>query len=451
MNKLLSEKDLIDYFIAGSKGRKNWTIGTENEKFLFGKDNLLPVPYDGNKSIVEIFKILISEFSWKPILEEEKIIGLTDIVNDKNITLEPGGQIELSGAKCSNLHQTFDEIKSYNMQLEFVCKKLDIGVLEIGFCPNWQLSDMPRVPKERYTIMRKYMPSVGKDGLDMMHRTATTQVNLDYSSEIDMKKKFRVSMALQPLISMMFYNSPFNEGNLSGVFSYRSKVWRDTDPARAGYLSFVFDKSFNFDTYTQYALDIPMYFILREGKYIQTNNLTFRNFLLKGYQSENEKRYIADIQDWELHLSTLFPQVRLKKFIEMRGADSGNQNSIMSLAAIWTGLLYSQVSLDASHDIISKWTFEDIIQLDIALNSEGFDAKFRNYKVSELLSELLDLSKDGLKDRSVINSKNQLEDIYLEELFEIIKNKKTPAHYLIDQYSKLWSRDILNIYRNFNS
>jgi glutamate--cysteine ligase len=249
----------------------------------------------------------------------------------------------------------------------------------------------------------------------------------------------------------MFYNSPFNEGNLSGVFSYRSKVWRDTDPARAGYLSFVFDKSFNFDTYTQYALDIPMYFILREGKYIQTNNLTFRNFLIKGYQSENGKRYIADIQDWELHLSTLFPQVRLKKFIEMRGADSGNQNSIMSLAAIWTGLLYSQVSLDASHDIISKWTFEDIIHLDIALNSEGFDAKFRNYKVSELLSELLDLSKDGLKDRSVINSKNQLEDIYLEELFEIIKNKKTPAHYLIDQYSKLWSRDILNIYRNFNS
>ena len=451
MNKLLSESDLIDYFIAGSKEKENWTIGTENEKFLFGKENFLPVPYDGSKSIVEIFRILISEFSWKPILEEEKIIGLTDIANDKNITLEPGGQIELSGAKCSNLHQTFDEIQNYNKQLEFACKKLDIGALEIGFCPDWRLSDMPRVPKKRYTIMRKYMPSVGKNGLDMMHRTATTQVNLDYSSEIDMKKKFKVSMALQPLISMMFYNSPFNEGSLSGLFSYRSKVWKYTDPTRAGYLSFVFNKSFNFDTYTQYALDIPMYFILREGKYEQTKNLTFRNFLLNGYKSNSGKRYIADIQDWELHLSTLFPQVRLKKFIEMRGADSGNQNLIMSLAAIWTGLLYSQVSLDACHDIISKWTFEDIVQLDISLNSEGFEAKFKNYKLSELLSELLDLSKHGLKDRNRKDSKNQLEDIYLEELFEIVKNQKTPAHNLIEQYSRLWSKDILNIYSHFNS
>ena len=266
-----------------------------------------------------------------------------------------------------------------------------------------------------------------------------------------MKKKFKVSMALQPLISMMFYNSPFNEGSLSGLFSYRSKVWKYTDPTRAGYLSFVFDKSFNFDTYTQYALDIPMYFILREGKYEQTKNLTFRNFLLNGYKSNSGKRYIADIQDWELHLSTLFPQVRLKKFIEMRGADSGNQNLIMSLAAIWTGLLYSQVSLDACHDIISKWTFEDIVQLDISLNSEGFEAKFKNYKLSELLSELLDLSKHGLKDRNRKDSKNQLEDIYLEELFEIVKNQKTPAHNLIEQYSRLWSKDILNIYSHFNS
>tara|TARA_B110000438_G_scaffold186114_1_gene177824 strand:+ start:2121 stop:3497 length:1377 start_codon:yes stop_codon:yes gene_type:complete len=450
VNQPLLEIDLINYFHDGSKIKEDWTIGTENEKFLYNKDNLLPIQYFGKNGIIEVFKILISEFSWQPIFEKENIIGLIDRENNKSISLEPGGQIELSGAKCINLHQTFDEFSNYHKQLSLVSQKLDLGILGIGFCPDWKLSDMPKVPKSRYTVMREYMPTVGKYGLDMMHRTATTQVNLDYSSEIDMQIKFKVAMALQPLVSMMFYNSPFKEGNLSGLYSYRSRVWNDTDPARSGYLPFVFDGSFDFRAYTQYALDVPMYFIYRNSEYITPSKLTFRKFLSNGYQADNGLEYIASLNDWEIHLSTLFPQVRLKKFIEMRGADSGNQNSIMSLAAVWTGLLYNQRSLDACHDIISKWTFNDLLELDSSLNSEGFNTKFKGYKITELLLELLDLSKDGLRVRNIKNASYQLEDIYLDQLFEIVKYKKTSADTLIDQFTKLWSKDIRKIYNKYN-
>ena len=445
-SQIPTELDLVNYFHSGSKSPEDYSIGTENEKFLFHNASLSPLQYSERSGIVDVFEILINQFQWSPIFDGDNIIGLSDAKNDRNITLEPGGQIELSGAKCSNLHQTNEEFIRYHSQISYICNELNIGALGLGFCPNWGFNDMAKVPKTRYTIMRKYMPKVGNLGLDMMHCSATTQVNLDYSDENDYSKKFRVAMALQPLISVMFFNSPFLNGKLTGLLSNRLRVWADTDSDRCGYLPFAFGDSSKFDDYAQYALDVPMYFIYRNGNYVVPNHISFRNFLANGFIDSDGEKFSATMNDWETHLSTLFPQVRLKKFLEMRGADSGNHNSILSLAAIWTGLIYNIQVLDEVHKMISKWTYSDVLHLDECLNKDGLNASFKGNNILELLKELVSLSKQGLSERNVRNAHNDTEEIYLEPLFEVLTKKRTPSDELISEFDHEWSNKINPIY-----
>ena len=445
-SQIPTELDLVNYFHLGSKSPKDYKIGTENEKFLFHKESLSPIHYSGGPGIVDVFNILIEQFHWSPIFDGDNVIGLSDAKNDRNISLEPGGQIELSGSKCSNLHQTNEEFKQYHSQIAYVCDELNIGALGLGFCPKWSFMDMTKVPKTRYTIMREYMPKVGSHGLDMMHCSATTQVNLDYSDENDYAKKFRVAMALQPLISVMFFNSPFLNGRLTGLLSNRLRVWADTDNDRCGYLPFAFDEHNKFEEYAQYALDVPMYFIIRNGNYVVPDHMSFRNFLSDGFIDDNGNKFSATIDDWETHLSTLFPQVRLKKFLEMRGADSGNHRSIVSLASVWTGLMYNNEVLDEVYKIISKWTYSDVLNLDECLNKDGLNVNFMGHAVLDLLKELVSLSKQGLSKRNIRNKHDGTEEIYLEPLFEVLANKKTPSDFLISEFHNEWSNEVKPIY-----
>jgi len=445
-SQIPSESDLINYFHLGSKSPKDYRIGTENEKFLFHRGSLNPIQYSSGPGIVDVFGILIDQFHWKPVYDGDSIVGLSDRENERNITLEPGGQIELSGSKCSNIHQTNEEFTQYHSQIEYVCNDLNIGALGLGFCPNWNFNDMGRVPKTRYKIMREYMPKVGNFGLDMMHCSATTQVNLDYCDESDYSKKFRVAMALQPLISVMFFNSPFLNGKLTGLLSNRLRVWADTDNDRCGYLPFAFNDQSKFSDYAEYALDVPMYFIHRNQKYVVPDHITFRNFLNNGFINNDGKHFSATMNDWETHLSTLFPQVRLKKFLEMRGADSGNHNSILGLASIWTGLIYNDDVLNEVYKIISKWTHSDVMYLEESLNKDGLNVSFKGHSVFDLLKELVSLSKYGLSKRNIQNENGATEEIYLEPLSEILAKKRTPSDELIHEFSNDWSKNIKSVY-----
>ncbi|MEL0232615.1 MAG: glutamate-cysteine ligase family protein [Hyphomicrobiales bacterium] len=449
-NEWVTERDLIEYFHTGSKETQNWSIGTENEKFLFYRDSLEPINYYGPNGIEEIFKFLMEVYSWQPIHDKDYVIGLNDKDHNSSISLEPGGQIELSGSLCKNLHQTNEEFLNYHKQLKHACDTIGVDALGLGFTPKWDFSDMTQVPKTRYHFMRKYMPTVGSLGLYMMHCSATTQVNLDYGSEQDFYKKFRVAMSLQPLVSMLFYNSPFRNGKSTNLLSNRISVWKDTDNDRCGYLPFAFEKDLNFEKYANYALNVPMYFIYRNGKYIIPKKMLFKEYLQNGFRDEEDIEYYPSLEDWETHLSTLFPQVRLKKFIEMRGADSGNHASIISLASIWTGMMYSSSSLDASYDLVKEWTLLDVLEFENNLNKSGFDAKFQKFNITDLISEIIAISLSGLNDRNIYNNDQQTEEIYMRPLQDILNKKETPSDDLIKRFNTVWSQDINNIYNYSN-
>ena len=315
----ISYEDLTEYFIQGCKDRKNFSIGTEHEKFGYHLGNLKPLHYSGSKGgIRDLLEGLIG-FGWKPIKENNKTIALSR--RDASITLEPGGQIELSGAKLSNVHETCREVHRHLGEMKEVCSSLGFGLIGIGFLPKWKRTDVSWMPKSRYRIMRKYMSKKGELGHDMMLRTCTVQVNLDYESEADMVLKFRLGLALQPIVTALFSNSPFKEGKKNNFLSYRNYVWQKTDSDRCGMLPFVFDGDFSFERYRDYALGVPMYFVIRKGKYIDVSGQSFRDFMDGALPSMPGE--LPSMKDWENHLSTLFPQVRLKQFLEMRGADAG--------------------------------------------------------------------------------------------------------------------------------
>ena len=322
LEKNLTYQDLITYFESGSKPKSAWAIGTEHEKFAYYKDSLLPLQYDGPSGVRSLLENLSERFDWLPIHENGKVVGLCDkYKSDRNVSIEPAGQIELSGAPLGNIHETNNELFTHLREVKVIGEELGIDFLNIGFAPSWKLNQMPKMPKKRYDIMREYMQSVGSMGLDMMHRTSTVQVNLDYSSEIDMVNKLRVGLALQPLATALFANSPFYENKNSGYISYRSRVWTNTDAGRTGFLPFAFDKSMSFEKYMDYALDIPMYFLYRDRDYLPVNKITFRDFMNNGFKAQSGKLIYPTLDDWSNHLTTLFPEVRLKQFIEMRGAD----------------------------------------------------------------------------------------------------------------------------------
>ena len=441
--------DLIDWIAAGEKPKHAWRIGTEHEKFVFRTISLDPVSYDGPRGIRALMEQLIVRYGWLPIHEGENIIALKrpDGEQGGTISLEPGGQFELSGAPVETLHETAAETYKHLYEVLDVGEDLGIGFLGVGFSPKWRLDQVPRMPKQRYGVMTRYMPQVGSRGLDMMYRTATVQVNLDFGNEADMVQKLRVSLALQPIATALFASSPFTEGEPNGYQSMRSEVWRDTDKRRTGMLPFVFEDGMGYARYVDYALDVPMYFVYRAGRYIDVAGSSFRDFLagkLRGLEG-----VLPTIDDWSDHMTTLFPEVRLKRFLEMRGADGGRWSIITALPAFWTGLLYDQEALDGAWDLVHDWTDDERETLRNGVPVGGIRTPFRKTTVNELAKEALRLSRLGLKNRNRLNAKAQDETIYLAPLESIVRAGRTVSDELLDRYKTTWHGDINHIFEEF--
>lgn len=443
-SRVESKSQLIDYIASGSKPKSEWTIGTEHEKFVYCMDTHKPVPYDGERSIKAILRALEKEFDWQPMMEGDYIIGLKK--DGQSVTLEPGGQLELSGAMVKTLHQTCAESNSHLRQAQAVSEKLGINYIGMGFNANTRREDVPTMPKGRYKIMRDYMPKRGSLGLDMMLRTCTIQVNLDYSSEADMVKKFRVSLALQPLATAIFAASPFTEGKPNGFQSYRSHIWTDTDPDRCGILPFVFEDGMGFEAYVDHVLNVPMYFVNRGSTYHDVSGKSFKDFMngsLEGFEGE-----IPTIADWEDHMSTLFPEVRLKKFLEMRGADGGTWSKICALPALWVGLLYDDQSLDAAYDMIKDWTSDEHQQLRDNVPRDALNVPFRAGTVQTLAKQMLDISAGGLERRAQFNNTGEDERVFLNSLYKTVETGKTTAQLMLDCYHGSWNGDITKVFED---
>ena len=444
-----SRDDLVAWIAAGCKPEKQWRIGTEHEKFVFHTDTLSPVPYEGSRGIRSLMQALIERYGWEPILEGGNIIALKRPAGEgsETVSLEPGGQFELSGAPLGNLHLSCAETQSHLRQVLDVGEGLGIGFLGLGFSPTWTLAETPRMPKQRYAVMTRYMPQVGRRGLDMMYRTATIQVNLDFASEADLVKKFRVSLALQPIATALFAASPFTEGKLNGFKSLRSEVWRDTDPNRTGMLPFVFEAGMGFDAYVEYALNVPMYFVYRDGRYIDVAGASFRDFLDGKLAQLPGVRPTLD--DWSDHITTLFPEVRLKRFLEMRGADGGRWRRICALPALWVGLLYDATALDAAWELVKGWSAEERQALRDDVPKSALDTKFRGTTVHAIAREVLAIAHSGLKNRNRRDSKGRDETMYLDVLEHVVRTGMTPADELLSHYRGDWNGDISRVFAEY--
>ncbi|MBY0306908.1 MAG: glutamate--cysteine ligase [Sphingomonas sp.] len=433
---------LIASFAKGEKPPERWRIGTEHEKFVYALNDHRAPSYDEAGGIRDLLMAL-TEFGWEPVLEGGKVIALNG--SDGSVSLEPAGQFELSGAPLDNLHQTCAETGRHLEQVLKIGERFGIGFLGLGMWPDKTRAELPIMPKGRYAIMLRHMPRVGSMGLDMMLRTCTIQVNLDYQSEADMVKKFRVGLALQPLATALFANSPFTEGKPNGMLSYRSHIWSDTDPARTGMLPFVFEDGFGYDRYTDYALDVPMYFVYRDGRYIDAAGLSFRDFL-KGDLSVLPGE-LPTTDDWNDHLSTAFPEVRLKSFLEMRGADGGPWNRICALPAFWVGLLYDQGALDAAWDLVKGWSMEERELLRSSVPRLALDAPLPGGgTLRDIAGQVLDISHAGLAARARTDAGGSNETGFLDPLREIVRSGKVPAQLLLDRYHGEWGGDVGRIY-----
>ncbi|MGH1418773.1 MAG: glutamate--cysteine ligase [Hyphomicrobiaceae bacterium] len=441
-----SNADLVQWIADGEKPASEWRLGTEHEKFVFDLETKLPVPYEGDRGIRQLMTELMSCCGWAPIIENGNVIALKRAAGEAgdNISLEPGGQFELSGAPLENVHETFAETRTHIEEAKRVAHDLGLGFLGLGFTPTWKHNQISTMPKQRYQVMTKYMPTVGSHGLDMMYRTATIQVNLDFASEQDLIDKMRVSLALQPIATALFASSPFTEGKPNGFKSMRSEVWRDTDPARTGMLPFVFEDGMGYEAYVEYALDVPMYFVYRDGRYVDVAGASFRDFIagkLHGFEGQH-----PTLDDWSDHLTTIFPEIRLKKFLEMRGADSGPPEMICALTAFWAGILYDKTSLQACLDLVSDWTEADRLQLRLVTPKEALSAPFREGSVLDLAAQVLDLSRAGLKRRGNFDSVGEDESAYLRPLFQIVGHGETMADRLLSLYKTSWDGDISRVY-----
>lgn len=437
-----SRDQLAAPMAAGEKPRERWRIGTEHEKLVYRVADHRAPSYDEPGGIRDLL-VALQPYGWEPIEEGGKIIALSG--SDGAVSLEPAGQLELSGAPLENLHQTCAETGRHLRQVKEIGERTGTAFLGLGMWPDKTRSQLPIMPKGRYDIMLRHMPRVGSLGLDMMLRTCTIQTNLDYSSEADMAQKFRVSLALQPLATALFANSPFTEGKPNGYLSYRSHIWTDTDPARTGMLSFVFDPGFGYERYVDYMLDVPMYFVFRDGKYIDAAGLSFRDFL-KGELSvlPGEKPRLSD---WTDHLSTAFPEVRLKSFLEMRGADGGPWNKICALPALWVGLLYDQGALDAAWDLVKGWDMAGREELRNAVPKLGLDAPLPGGgTLKDVAGEVLAIARSGLQSRARLNAAGDSEAGFLDPLEEIVRSGKVPAQVLLDKFHGEWGGDISRVY-----
>ncbi|MDQ7080467.1 MAG: glutamate--cysteine ligase [Paracoccaceae bacterium] len=443
-----NKTQLAEYLAAGCKPRDQWRIGTEHEKFGYCKDTHLPLPYDGPRSIKAMLEGLRDSYGWAPIMEAGNIIGLEK--GGANISLEPGGQLELSGAPLENIHQTCNEVHTHLKEVRDVAERIGAGFIGLGAAPEWTHEQMPVMPKGRYRLMTGYMGKVGTHGTQMMYRTCTVQVNLDFASEADMVKKLRVALALQPVATALFANSPFFEGKVNGHQSWRARIWRDLDPARTGMLPFVFEDGFGFERWVDYALDVPMYFVYRDGKYIDALGQSFRDFLegkLPALPGEK-----PTLSDWADHLTTLFPEARIKQYLEMRGADGGPWRRLCALPALWVGLMYDQSALDAAWDICKDWDAETREQWRVMASVGGIHAQVDGRPMLDLAAEVVEIAKEGLKARARVEKGGPLEDErpYLKTLEQIIETGKSPADELLERYHGEWNGDLSRIYDEFS-
>jgi len=437
-----SRQQLIEYFAAGNKPKSQWRMGTEHEKFGFDKATLKPLPYDGTPGIRAMLDGM-TRFGWEPVTEGNNPIALSR--NKASVTLEPGGQFELSGAPLETVHETADEIALHLKEVKEVAGEIGASFIGLGFAPEWKREDMNWMPKGRYKIMREYMPKKGKLGLDMMLRTCTVQTNLDFASEADMVKKFRVSLALQPLATALFANSPFKEGKLAGFKSYRSQIWTDTDPDRCGVLPFVFEDGFGFERYADYMLDVPMYFVYRDGKYIDASGQSFRDFLKGKLPARPGEK--PTINDWADHVTTAFPEVRMKRFLEMRGADSGSFENLCALPALWVGLLYEQSSLDAAWDMVKGWTAADHDFLRAETPKTGLATRFRGRSLTEWCREMVEIANAGLRARKRLDAQGRDETIYLAPLDRAVASGLAPADELVAKWQGEWKGSFAPLFR----
>jgi glutamate--cysteine ligase len=442
---IAGRQQLVDYLAAGEKPREAWRIGTEHEKFGFRTDDLRPPTFEGERGIKLLLETLATRYGWDVAREGENPVALSR--EGASITLEPAGQLELSGAMLETIHQTCCEVNSHLKDVRSVADELGLGFLGMGFQPKWRRDEMPWMPKGRYKIMREYMPKVGSLGLDMMTRTCTVQVNLDFSSQADMIKKFRVSLALQPIATALFADSPFTEGKPNGFLSYRSHIWTDTDPHRTGMLDFVFEDSFGYERYVDYILDVPMYFSLQDGKYLDLAGQDFKRFMTGELATLPGTR--ASMKDFADHLTTAFPEVRLKQYLEMRGADGGPWNRLCALPAFWVGLLYDQEALDAAWDLVKDFSPVERHALRDGVPKHALKLPFRGGSVRDLAEEALKIAAHGLKRRARLNSNGADESIFLEPLLEIVQANQTPAERKLELFHGAWNGSVDPVFREF--
>ncbi len=443
-----SQAQLAEYLASGSKPKPDWRIGTEHEKFGYRVADHLPLPYDGDCSIHAMLAGLRDGFGWRPVEEAGKLIGLEK--DGANVSLEPGGQLELSGAPLETIHGTCDEVNEHLREVKAVADEIGAGFIGLGAAPEWTADQMPVMPKGRYALMTRYMRETGSHGTQMMYRTCTVQVNLDFASEADMVRKFRVSLALQPIATALFANSPFFEGSINGWQSWRARIWQDTDPDRTGMLPFVFEDGMGFEAYVDYALDVPMYFVYRDGRYIDALGQSFRDFMrgeLPALPGE-----LPTLSDWADHLTTIFPEVRLKKFMEMRGADGGPWRRICALPAFWVGLLYEQGSLDAAWDLCRDWTAAERDTLRHDAGKYGIRAEIGGRPVREIARDLLAIAEAGLRARARPGAGGMIADEthFLNPLHEVVATGQSAADELLARYAGVWRGDLGRIYDDYS-
>ena len=437
--------ELKDWMVAGCKPRQDWRIGTEHEKFGYRKADFAPLPYEGPDGIRAMLEGLM-QFGWEGKYEGDTLVGLARSAEASggSVTLEPAGQLELSGAPLENIHQTCGEIGAHMDEVHAVAEKLGQGYFGIGYTPFWNFDAAPRMPKGRYILMTDYMPKQGGRGTEMMYLTATVQVNLDFGSEADMVEKLRIALALQPLATALFANSPFINGKPSGHLSERSLVWTDTDPKRTGMLPFAFDEGFGFEQYVDYALDVPMYFVVRDGAFINTLGMNFRDFMKGELPALLGEKPTA--QDWENHLTVLFPEARVKRFIEMRGTDSGTRPSLCALPAFWVGLLYDADVQSQVAAYVADWTQAERAALRMGAAQTGLATPFRGGSLLDVARDILPLAKQGLKNRGFKDAAGDDETKFLDFLEDVVGSGKSPAERLLEQYENEWGGDIRKAY-----
>ncbi|QFS84452.1 Glutamate--cysteine ligase GshA [Roseivivax sp. THAF40] len=442
------QSQLAEYLEAGCKPKEDWRIGTEHEKFGYLKGTLEPLPYEGRQSVHAVLSGLRDRHGWAPVEEAGHLIGLEKA--GANISLEPGGQLELSGGPLETIHQTCDEVNQHLAEVRDVADALDVGFIGLGAAPHWTHDEMPMMPKGRYRLMTRYMDEVGTMGKSMMYRTCTVQVNLDFASEADMVKKMRVALALQPVATALFSNSPFFEGKLNGHKSWRSRIWRDLDPARTGTLPFVFEDGFGFEAWVDYALDVPMYFVYRDGEYVDALGQSFRDFLKGELPALPGEK--PTLSDWADHLTTIFPEARVKKFIEMRGADGGPWRRLCALPAFWVGLMYDQGALDAAWDLAKGWDAETREAWRVAASVDGLAAEVNGLKMHDLARDVVALAEGGLRARARPGAGGLLPDEthFLNALKDSLESGETPADELIRRFETDWGGDVTKVFAEYS-